>query len=161
MALIPSSLRRPSALLRMPDAIKRGLTPTAFINQLRGLGLTYRKTLMLSDWRSASGVEAKKDTIKFVRKDRIPSSRSMADVEWELSKEYMYKANTWSRLKPDEPLTERFVNLMSDVPMSLAAVEREVMASWGEWEKYAPEHLEKVQVVSAFHRIESPLDEGE
>ena len=160
MGLIPSSLRRPAALLRMPKAIKGGLTATSFINKLRGLGLSYRKTTMLSDWRSASNVEAKKDTLKYVRKDRMPTSKSMADVEWDLSKEYMYKVNTWSRIKPDEPLTERYVNLMSDVPMSVAGIEQEVWASWGEWEKYAPDRLAKVQVKSAFHRVESPLDEG-
>lgn len=160
MGLIPSFARRPSALLRMPKAIAGGMSASAFINQLRGLGLSYRRTTMLSDWRSASNVEAKKDTIKYIRKDRMPTAKSMADVEWDLSKEYMYKVNTWSRIKPDEPLTERFVNLMSDEPLSLAAIEQEIWESWGEWEKYAPERLAKVQVHSAFHRIESPLDEG-
>lgn len=159
MPLIPIFLRRPTAILKIPDALTRGLSVTGFINELKGLGLSYRKTLMLSDWRSVSGVEARKDAIKFVRKDRLPSPKIIPDVEWELSKEYMYKVNTWSRLKPDEPLTERFVNVMSDVPMSPAEVEEQVTSQWGEWEKYSAEKLEDIKVVGAYHRIESPLEE--
>jgi len=114
---------------------------------------------MLADWRTVSGIEARKDTIKYVRKDRLPSAKVMPDVEWELSKEYMYKVNTWSRLKPDDQLTERFVNVMSDVPMSPSEVEEQVTSQWGEWERYAAEKLEGVHVVGAYHRIDSPLEE--
>jgi len=159
MALLPTFVRRPSAILRIPDAIVRGLSPTAFINELKGMGLSYRKTLMLSDWRTVSGIEAKKDLIKYVRKDRVPSARLLPDVEWELSREYMYKVNTLSRLKPDEPLQERFVNIMSDVPLSPTEVEQQVMSMWGEWEKYAQESIEGLKVVGAYHRIDSPLEE--
>ena len=159
MAIIESFLRRPSAIMRIPDAISRGLSATAFIGELKGLGLSYRKTIMLSDWRSVSGIEAKKNLIQYVRKDRKPSAKVVPDVEWELSREYMYKANTWSRLKPDEPLTERFVNIMSDEPMSPQEVEEQVESQWVQWEKYAQEQLEGVKVVGAYHRIESPLDE--
>jgi len=123
------------------------------------MGLSYRKTLMLSDWRTVSGIEAKKDLIKYVRKDRVPSARLLPDVEWELSREYMYKVNTLSRLKPDEPLQERFVNIMSDVPLSPTEVEQQVMSMWGEWEKYAQESIEGLKVVGAYHRIDSPLEE--
>jgi hypothetical protein len=159
MALIPSYLRRPSAILKIPEAIARGLTPTAFMNELKAAGLSYRRALMLADFRSAAGIEARKDVLKYVRKDRLPTVRSMADVEWELSREYMYKVNTWSQLKPGEPLTERFVNVMSDVPMTPAQVEQQVESQWGEWEKYSAEELKSVKIVSAFHRVASPLEE--
>jgi len=159
MAVIPFYLRRPAAILKMPEAILRGLTPTAFIKELTDLGLSYRKTLMLSDWRSSAGIEAKKDLIKYVRKDRLPSIRVIADVEWELSQEYMYKVKVWSRLQPDEPLTERFVNLMSDVPLTPAQIEEQIYRRWGEWEKYSAESLERVQVSLAFHKVPSPLEE--
>jgi hypothetical protein len=159
MALIPFYLRRPEALLRLPEMIVRGLSSTAFIKELTSLGLTYRKALMLSDWRSVAQVEAKKDLIKYVRKDRIPSARVVADVEWELSQEYMYKAKVWSRLRPGDPMTERFVNLMSDVPMTPAQIEEQIYRRWGEWEKYSAESLERVQVSLAFHKVPSPVEE--
>jgi hypothetical protein len=159
MALIPLFLRRPTAILKIPDAIARGLTPTAFIKELMAEGLSYRRTLMLADWRSVAGIEAKKDVAKYVRKDRVPTMRVMADVEWELSKEYMYKVKTWSRTSPDEPLTERFVNLPSDKLLTPREIEQQVGERWGEWERYAPERLERLTVVGYFHRIESPLEE--
>lgn len=159
MAIVPFYLRRPSALLKIPEALARGLSVQGFINELTSAGLSYRRTLMLADWRSVSGVEAKKDLIKYVRKDRLPSARIIADVEWSLSNEYMYKANTWSRLRPDEPLTERMVNVMSDVALTPAEIEQQVYTRWGEWERYSAEKLERVQVIAAFHKIPSPLEE--
>lgn len=159
MSLIPTSLRRPSAILKIPEAIARGLTVEGFIRELKAVGLSYRRTLMLADWRSAANIETKKNLLKYVRKDRIPTARVVADVEWALSKEYMYKANTWSRLRPDEPLTERFVNIMSNVPMTPAEIEQQVYSRWGEWERYSAEKLERVQVIAAFHKVPSPLEE--
>lgn len=159
MAIIPFYVRRPAAILRMPEAIARGLTVQGFIRELTSIGATYRRTLMLADWRSVSGIEAKKDLIKYVRKDRLPTAKSIADVEWNFSKEYMYVANTWSRLRPDAPLTQRTVNLMSDIPLTPAQVEQQISEGWGVWEKYGQEKLERVLVKSAFHRIPPPLEE--
>lgn len=157
MALIPLFLRRPQAILKIPDALARGLTATSWIKELKGLGLSYRKTNMLADFRSVAGIEAKKDAIKYVRKDRLPSIRAVADVEWELSKEYMIKVKTWSQTRPDEPLEERFVNIMSDKNLTPAEIQTQVQARWGEWEKYEGEVLKRVQPVGVYHRIESPL----
>jgi hypothetical protein len=159
MALVPFYLRRPTAILKMPEAILRGLTPSAFIKELTGLGLSYRKTLMLADWRSQSNIEARKDLIKYVRKDRLPSRSIIADVEWELSQEYMYKAKVRSRLRPGEPMAERFVNLMSDIPLTPGQVEEQIYRRWGEWEKYSAESLEGVQVWAVYHRVSIPLEE--
>lgn len=159
MALTPSSLRRPSAILKMPSAISRGLTAAGFIRELQAAGLSYRRSTMLSDWRSVSGIEAKKDVIKYVRKDRLPSIKAVADVEWALSQEYMYKVKVWGQLKAGEPLQERFVNIMSDNLLTPADVEQQVYLRWGEWEKYSPEQLKKLQVVGAYHKVPSPLAE--
>ena len=159
MALIPPFVRRPSAILRIPDAIARGLSPTAFIQELKGMGLSYRKTLMLSDWRTVAGVEAKKDLIRFVRKDRLPSPAVMADKTWEYSKEYIYKVNTWSRLKPEEPLTERMVTLLSDTPLTTREVEEQIAEKWAGYERYGKERLERALTSAVYHRIEGPLAE--
>lgn len=159
MALIPRSIRRPSAILKMPQAIARGLTASAYLKQLQKQGLGYRKTLFLSDWRSIAGIEAKKDRVKYVRKDRRPSMRAIADVEWELSQEYMYKVKVMTRVAPDEPLKERFVNIMSDRVLTPAEVEKEVFGKWASWEKYQPEKLELTTVAGIYHRVELPFTE--
>ena len=157
MAILEAFLRRPTAILKIPDAIARGLTPTAFMKELSSLGLTYRRTNMLSDWRSVAGIESKKDIIKYVRKDRLPSMRAVADVEWELSKEYMYKAKVWAQTKPGEPMTERFVNITSDNLLTPQEIESQIYSRWGEWEKYQGDVLNRVQVVGVYHKIEQPF----
>lgn len=158
MPLIAFGLRRAIAIKMIPKAFKSGLSASSFINQLRGKGLTYRRTDMLADWRTVNQIEAKKDAIRFVRKDRKPSARFMADVEWAYDKEYIYKANTWSRIHPEEPLTERMVTFTSDIPLTPREVEEQIATKWSAWERYVPEKVERIQVTSAYHRVESPLE---
>ncbi len=160
MALIASYLKRPTAILGMPAAIAKGLTPTKFLSQLKLKGLGYRKQRFLADWRSVSGIEKRKDVFKYVRKDRRPSMKSMADVEWEMSQEYMFKVRAKFRTAPDEPIQERFVNIPSDRAMTPAEVEAEVFERWNDWERYAGEELESANVVAGYHRIDELEPEG-
>lgn len=161
MALLPSYLRRPAALLEMAAAMARGLTVEGFINELKGTIGTYRRQVMLADWRSVNNIEARKDVVKYVRKDRLPSMKVVADVEWEMSQEYMYKCKVWSQKTPGEPLTERFVNIMNDRLVSTGTVEEMVRERWGEWEKYEHEEIKKVEVVGIYHRVETLFDVGD
>ena len=154
MALLPAFLRRPTAILKMPEAIARGLTPTAFIREMKAAGFSYRKTRMLSDWHNVAGTEARKDKLKYVRKDRLPSMRSVADVDWAMEKEYMYKVKVWVQIRPDEPLRERFVNITHDKLITPRQIEQELYARWAGWERYEPEIIKRMEMVGAWHRIE-------
>jgi hypothetical protein len=154
MAITPSFLKRPTAILKMPQAIAQGMSATKFLSQLKTQGMGYRKQRFLADWRSVSGQETKKDVFKYVRKDRRPSMASMADVEWEMNQEYMFKVRANFRTSPEEPLQERFVNIPSDRPMSPQEVEAEVFDRWNDWEKYVGEVLDSATVVSGYHRID-------
>jgi len=154
MAGIATYLKRPTAIMKMPQAIAQGFTATKFLSVLRAQGLGYRKQRFLADWRSVSGIEKRKDAFKYVRKDRRPSIKSMADVEWEMSQEYMFKVRAQYRTAPDEPIQERFVNIPSDRPLTPAEVEAEVFDRWNDWEKYAGEELEAANVVAGYHRID-------
>jgi len=99
---------------------------------------------MLSDWRSEAQLEAKKDLMKYVRKDYYPTKAAIAQVDYMYGKEYMYKVKVESRLRPDVPITERFVNIMSDVPMTPRMVEQAVIEKWAEWEDYTAEAIDRV-----------------
>lgn len=158
MPFIAFGLRRAIVIKLIPKAFKGGVSASSFINQLKIKGLTYRRTNMFKDWRTVNQIEAKKDILKYIRKDRLPSVSSLADVEWAYDKEYIYKANTWSRIHPDEPLTERMVTLTSDKPLTRREIEEQIATKWSAWERYMPEKVERIQAVSAYHRIPSPLD---
>lgn len=159
MPFIAFGLRRAIAIKLIPTAFTGGLSASSFINQLRLKGLTYRRTKMLADWRTVNQIEAKKDVLKYIRKDRLPSVQSMADVEWAYDKEYIYKANTWSRIHPDDPLKERMVTFTSDIPLTPSQVEEQIAIKWKGWERYFPEKVERIQAVAVYHKIPSPLDE--
>jgi len=154
MIKVASFLKRPTAIMKMPQAIAKGLTATKFLAQLKTQGLGYRRQRFFADWRSVSGIEARKDVFKYVRKDRRPSMKSLADVEWEMSQEYMFKVKAKFRTGPDEPLEERFVNIPSDEPMTPEEIEAAVFDRWSDWEKYVGEELELATVVAGYHRIE-------
>ena len=107
---------------------------------------------MLSDWRTVNEIEAKKGLMRFVRKDRYPTKLAIAEVDWLLSQEYMYTVKVQSRLRPGEPQVSRFVNLMSDVPMTAQMIEQGIVEKWAEWEDYTAESIDKIIPWSAAHR---------
>ena len=123
MAELTPGQKRSVVILRAKTAFKKGLSASKFIADMRARGLSYRRTDMLSDWRSVNEVERKADAFKYVRKDRMPTARVIAQVDWSLSREYMYKVKIKSRIAPGEPITERFVNLMQDRPMTPGEIE--------------------------------------
>ncbi len=146
------SLLRAEIIAKIRKGIRAGVGATRLYNDLRSVGRVTRKTDFLADYRSVSGIEKKDGLLRFVRKDRYPTGKVLATVEWELSQEYMYKVRVQSTLKVGEPITERFVNIMSDVPLTPEMLENQVEESWGEWERYAKEEIVSLQVWSAVRR---------
>jgi hypothetical protein len=156
MAFVPNYLRRSVAILKMPQAIARGMSATKFLSGLKLTTGGYQKQRFLADWRSVAGIEKRKDAYKFVRRDRRPPMSTMADVEWELEKEYMYKVRVFTRTSPDEPMKERFVNIPSDTPLSPAEIEQEVEDRWEDEWKYEGEKLERSQAIAGYRRVDIP-----
>ncbi len=146
-------IKRANVIGLMRKAYRRGESASTFLWSMRERGLSYRRTDMLSDWRSVNEIEKKTGLMRFIRKDYYPAKIAMAEVEWMLSKEYMYKVKVLSRLRPELPTTERFVNIMSDTPMTAAMVEQAVTEKWSEWEDYTAEAIDKMQVWTAVHRV--------
>ena len=144
---------RSETIARMRVAFREGLSATRFIGEMKTVGLSYRRTAMLADWRSINELEQKKDLLKYVRKDYYPTEKTMAAVSWELSQEYMYKVKVSSRIQPGAPLTERFVNILSDVPMTPGQVSESVVEKWAEWEKYQTEIIEDLVPWTAVHKV--------
>jgi len=151
-------LRRSIAIKLIPKAFASGMSVSAFFRKLRGTTGTYRKTTMLSDWRTVTGMKAKEDALKYIRKDRLPSPHIMIDSHWGYDKEYVYKANTWSRIHPDDPLTERMVTFQSDILLTPTQVEEQIGIKWSEWERYFPEKVERIQVTHMLHITPDPLE---
>ena len=144
---------RAETIARMRVAFKTGVSASRFITDMKAAGLSYRRTDMLADWRSVNELERKEGAIRYVRKDRYPTVKTIAAVEWALSKEYMYKIKVQSVIRLGEPITERMVNITSDVPMTPTMIEAEVEERWSQWEKYAAEEITGLQVWSAVRRV--------
>ena len=144
---------RAETIARMRGAFREGLSASRFITDMKAVGLSYRRTDMLADWRSVNELETKKGLIQYVRKDRLPTEKSIAQVDWNISREYMYVVKVKSVLRPGEPITERKVNIMSDVPLTPARVEIQVMEQWQQWERYSAETITELHVWSAVHKV--------
>ncbi len=123
MAELTRGQKRSAVILRAKIAFKKGMSASNFITDMKARGLSYRRTDMLADFRSVNQVERKADAFKYVRKDRLPTARVIAQVDWSLSREYMYKVKINSRIRPGEPITERFVNIMQDRPRTPGEIE--------------------------------------
>lgn len=144
---------RAQVLHRMAGAQEAGKTASAFLRDMQAVGLGYRRTTFLADWRSVGNIEEKTGLIRYVRKDYQPSPRLYADVSWELSREYLYKIKVQTRLAPGEPLEERFVNIVTDKPMTPGELETEVSQQWGGWYPERREEIEAIIPETAVRRI--------
>lgn len=158
MAKTTLGLRRAIGILTISDAVKRGLNRTAWIKEMQAKDLGYRKTIMLADWRSITAEEAKKDRLKYVRKDRYPTAKEYVMTEWPWKEEWAYKMKVRTVVRPGEPIQERFVIIESNKPLTPAEMEQQVWGRWGEWEKYAPERLKEVTPFIAYRRTPSPVE---
>ena len=144
---------RAEVIARMRGAFRKGVSASRFMKDMAAEGLRYRRTDMLADWRSVNELERKSGILRSVRKDRYPTTKSMAAVTWQMSKEFMYKVKVQSVIKPGEPLTERFVNIMTDMPMTPAMLEAELVERWGAYEQYGREEITGIQPWSAVHKV--------
>ena len=144
---------RAETIARMRKAFRQGVSASDFIWKMRERGLSYRRTDMLADWRSVNELERKEGALRYVRKDRYPTEKTIAAVGWNISKEFMYKVKVQSVLELGQPLTERFINIMSDAPMTPAMIEAEVEERWEEWEQYAAEIMIGLQTWSAVRKV--------
>lgn len=145
---------RYQVLQLMRQAIKEGISRTAFIREMAAKGTAYVRKQMFADWKSISELSEKEGRLRYVARDRRPAEKTLAAVDWDLSKEYMYKVKVLSQLKPDEPIKERFVNILSDNLLTPAEIEEQVTEQWGEWERYQGESIKELQVWTAYKRVE-------
>ena len=75
-----------------PSMIEQGLSSNQALGFLKDQGIGYRRQNFLDDWREFQGLELKKDTFKYIRKELKPTERSVTTTSENLSKEYSYTA---------------------------------------------------------------------
>jgi len=144
---------RSEVILRMKGAIEAGKTASAFLREMQAADLGYRRTDFLSDWRSVGEIGKKDGLLKYVRKTYQPSPELYAEVGWNVSREYMYKIRVETRIRPREPIESRFVNIVTDRPMTPGELELEVQRAWGTWYPERREQIERVIPETAIKRV--------
>jgi len=145
-------ISRAATIPRMKAAIAAGQSASKFIAKMKVAGLSYRRTTMLADWRNVGNIEAKTGLLKYVRKDYQPSPALYAQVDWQMSREYLYKLKVQTRLRPGEPVTDRFVNVVTDKPMTPGEIEQSVILSWGDWYGELQQQILNITPELAVHR---------
>lgn len=144
------SIGRAKVIAFMRGAVRRGQSRTSFLADMRKKDLLYSRKQMLADWGSITETVAKDGAMRFIRKNAYPAKTTIATVDWAIEGEYMYKVKVLTRLKPTEPITERFVNIVTDTPMTPSMVEQAIVEKWVEWEYEPLETIEKIIPWSAF-----------
>jgi len=74
----------------IPSLFEQGLSANKALDFLKEQGLGYRRQDFLADWRETSGLKAKEDTFKYIRKDFKPTAATITITEESLSREYSY-----------------------------------------------------------------------
>lgn len=150
---LTSGEKRSTFIAKARSAFRKGLSASRFLTQMKSEGLGYRRTDMLSDWRAINELEKKAGSLRYVRRDYYPSEKSIAHVPWKMSREYMYKVRIQTRIAPGEPIEERFVNIMTDKPLTPRQLERETYLMFERLEEYQPEELVQATPYQAVRRV--------
>jgi len=146
-------IERAELLLVMKKAYRQKQSGTSLYWDLRAKGRVIRKSDFFSDWRGVTQTEAKSGLMRYVRRDYYPTDKTIAAVPWEkMTAEYMYKVKVQTRLEPGKPIEERFVNIMSDVPLTPEMVEQAVVEKWPISESRPPDILEEITPFSVYRR---------
>lgn len=138
------AIERSVVMLRMKSAIASGMSASGFIKSMRAEGLSYRRQTMLADWRSEKNIGKQEGLLRFVRKDLRPTAAITARVTYDFSREFMHKVKVHVRTRPGEPITEHFVNVMADRPLSPREIEQAVLENLVEWSDSIPGIVERI-----------------
>lgn len=142
---------RSKVIAFMRVAIRAGKSRTAFLRDMKTKGLMYTQRIMKSDWAGISELIAKDGSLVHVRRDAYPASKTLVETDWDIQGEYMYKVKVSSRLSPTDKPTERFVNIVTDSPMTPAMIEQAVVEKWSEYEDYSAETIDTITPWTAIH----------
>lgn len=137
------------ALMRV--AVRAGQSRTAFLKAAKAQGLSYSRKIMFADWSSITELVAKDGALRHVRRDSYPATKTVVETDWDINGEYMYKVKVTSRLSPKDKPQERFVNIVTDSPMTPAMIEQAVIEKWSSYEDYAAQTLETITPWTAIH----------
>jgi len=150
---IATGIKRASVIPRMKRALELGKSAGAFLREMQAAGLGYRRTTFLADWRNVGNIEEKEHLIQFVRKDYLPSPKFYAEVDWKMSREYLYKVRMETRIYPEKKWEKRWVNIVSDRPMTPGELETQITESWGGWYPERREDIRRIVPETAIRRI--------
>lgn len=144
MEVLIMAIERAIVLLKMKGAQKAGQSASAFIAAMRKEGLSYRRQTMLSDWRNVGNIKAKEGLMRYVRKDYRPTVEIAQIKDWNLSKEFMHVVQVHTQTRPGEPLTQRWINIMGDKPMTPKEIESTIMEKLPEFQDSIPGIIAKI-----------------
>lgn len=146
-------IRRAEAILQARQHIRKGVSAAQWVRDMRAIGLGYRHTTMLADYRTVLHLEKKDGVARFIRRDRYPTSATMATVSWDIEKEFIYQVKVKSIVRPGEPLYERFIHVWTDAPMTPEMAEAEALRRYAEEEKYAEQVITSLQAWTPMRRV--------
>lgn len=146
------AINRAIAKAKMSAAIRSGQSAAGFISSMREQGFGYATQAMYADWRSAVATIGAEGALQKLRPTQRPSVKTMAEVEWALSKEYMYKVKVVVSEKGRKGTKERFVNILSDTRLTVQQIERAAKRTFTQSENYGRELVESLQAWTAYHR---------
>jgi len=121
------AVERAGMYSRIVAAYRAGQSATAWIKSMYEQGLSYTRPTMYADFYSVAAILEAEGALANIRKDYYPTDKTIADVSWKFKGdvEYMFKVKVL--VKRGGEITERFVNIMSDIALTPAMMEAEAI----------------------------------
>jgi len=147
------AIKRMEVIARMRKAIRTGGTASDFISLMQKKGLGYRRSDMLADWREVATIEKVDVAISRIRTGYVPIQHIAELKVWNMSKEFMYRIKSEQISPTGKRLKSKYVNIMSDKPLTIEKLEREAYER--AFEQSPPESGEerKFTLESVYRRV--------
>lgn len=149
-------------LIRM---VREGLSANEALEKLREMGLGYRRTVFLEDWREVAGVDKKKDFLKNIPRKYAFTDASTVEKEWYMRRKYsvVFKV-TGTDLQTGERDVERFYTISTDErkPMGLLIDTMDSLVRQKRFEyAFEPTKVEIEVIFRRSEKIPAPWEEEE
>ena len=112
--------RRATAWLYIQRAVREGMSANETLRQLREVGLSYRRTDFLADYRRAAQIPVKADRLKYVPKKYRPGDALYIEQPGFMAREYRYTVKLTVRNTVTGEVRDIYNRMASDTELSIA-----------------------------------------
>ena len=151
-----TNLQRHQQQQFLKSAAIKGIGANKTLDALSAVGLGIRRTDGLKQYAAYAAIPQKTELLKYVRKEYRPSQRLFTEQPGFMTRDYRYTIKYQTVNKITGVVEDRHTRVISDLPMTIGAVEGQAETVTGEAEYWLGEEVIEWSIAEAEHAAGEP-----